>query len=154
MAVLWALFLLRWLMTDEQIEELIWDEMKKRDVTFYDMISLPDYGVDPNPEDNDRDRNERLRHNRFNDILGSARMKELLCKGEYNPYNYDPPLKIPLQDLFSFWWNRCVEKEAVVDEILEDIFDYFTDQMRPPEKEKEEMDLVVDFGQLQMDQAA
>jgi len=26
--------------------------------------------------------------------------------------------------------------------------------MRPPEKEKESMDLIVDFGQLQMDQAA
>jgi hypothetical protein len=135
-------------MTDEQIEELIWDELKKKDVTFYDMISLPDYGVDPNPEDNDRDRNDRIRHNRFNDILGSARMKELLCKGEYNPYDYDPPLKIPLQDLFSFWWNRCVEKEAVVDEILEDIYGYFTDQMRPPEKEKEEMDLTLVFDQL------
>ncbi|MFH1931925.1 MAG: hypothetical protein ABIN18_10105 [Pseudomonadota bacterium] len=141
-------------MTDEQIEELIWDELKKRDVTFYDMISLPDYGVDPNPEDKTEDRNQRIRHNRFNDILGSARMKELLCEGEYNPYDYYPPLKIPLQDLFSFWWNRCVEKEAVVDEILEDIFDYFTDQMRPPEKKKESMDLIVDFGQLQMDQAA
>ena len=145
-------------MTDEQIQELIRDELKKRDVTFYDMISLPDYGVDPNPEDKDRDRNQRRRHNRFNDILGSARMKEVLCKGKYNPYDYDPPLKIPLQDLFSFWWNRCVEKEAVVDEILEDIFDYFTDQMRSPEKKKEEMDLVVDFGTLplftDMDKAA
>jgi len=135
-------------MTDEQIEELIWDELKKRDVTFYDMISLPNYGVDPNPEDKTKDRNQRVRHNRFNDILGSARMKELLCKGEYNPYNYDPPLKVPLQDLFSFWWNRCVEKEAVVDEILEDIYDYFTDQMRPPEKEKEQMDLMLVFDQL------
>ena len=135
-------------MTDEQIQELIRDELKKRDVTFYDMISLPDYGVDPNPEGKDRDRNQRIRHNRFNDILGSARMKELLCKGEYNPYNYDPPLKVPLQDLFSFWWNRCVEKEAVVDEILEDIYDYFTDQMRPPEKEKEQMDLMLVFDQL------
>ena len=141
-------------MTDEKIEELIWVELKKRDVTFYDMISLPDYGVDPNPEGKDRDRNQRIRHNRFNDILGSARMKELLCEGEYNPYDYYPSLKIPLQDLFCFWWNRCVEKEAVVDEILEDIFDYFTDQMRPPEMEKESMDLIVDFGQLQMDQAA
>ena len=141
-------------MTDEQIQEFIWDELKKRDVTFYDMISLPDYGVDPNPEGKDRDRNQRIRHNRFNDILGSARMKELLCEGEYNPYDYYPLLKIPFQDLFRFWWNQCVEKEAVVDEILEDIFDYFTDQMRPPEKEKDSMDLIVDFGQLQMDQAA
>ena len=146
-------------MTDEQIEELIRDELKERDVTFYDMISLPNHGIDPNPEDKTEDRNQRIRHNRFNDILGSARMKELLCEGEYNPYDYSPPLKIPLQDLFRFWWNRCIEKEAVVDEILEDIFDYFTDQMRPPEKEKEQMDLIVDFGQLplfaaDMEQAA
>jgi len=46
-------------MTDEQIEELIWDELKKKDVTFYDMISLPDYGVDPNPEDNEKVKGSR-----------------------------------------------------------------------------------------------
>ena len=135
-------------MTDEQIEELIWDELKKRDVTFYDMIGLPNHGVDPNPEDKTKDRNQRIRHNRFKDLLGSERMKDLLCVGEYSPYEDYPPLKISLQDLFRFWWNRCVEKEAVVDEILEDIFGYFTEQMRPPEKEKESMDLTVDIGQL------
>ena len=135
-------------MTDEQIEELIWDELKKKDVTFYDMIGLPNYGVDPNPEDKTEPGPRRSRTNRFNGTLGSERMKDLLCEGEYNPYEYYPPLKIPLQDLFSFWWNRCVEKEAVVDEILEDIFDYFTDQMRPPEKEKESMDLTLVFDQL------
>ena len=38
-------------MTDEQIEKLIWDEIKKREVIFQDMIGMPGYGVDPNPED-------------------------------------------------------------------------------------------------------
>lgn len=75
-------------------------------------------------------------------------MKELLCAEEYNPYDYYPPLKIPLQDLFYFWWNRCVERHLVVDEILEDIYEYFKEQMRPPQKEKEEMDMSVDFSQM------
>ncbi len=146
-------------MTDDEIEKLIWDEFKKRDVTFFDMVGLPNHGIDPNPEDTTSERSHRIRHNRFKDILGSERMKDLLCVGEYNPYEDYPPLKIPLQDLFRFWWNRCIEKEALVDEILEDIFGYFTDLMRSPEKKKKLMDMSVDFNQLplfmtDMDQAA
>jgi len=137
-------------MKDEVIEKLIRNELKKRDVTFYDMIGLPNCGVDPNPEDKTGDRNQRIRHNRFKDILVSERMKDLLCVGKYNPYECYPLLKIPLQDLFRFWWNRCIEKEALIDEILEDIYGYFTDQMRSPEKEKESMDLAVDFNQMSL----
>ena len=146
-------------MTDEQIEELIFCELRKRDVTIFDMTGLPNHGVDPNPEDETTERNQRIRTNRFRDIMASDRMKELLCAGEYNPYHWYPILKISLQDLFRFWWNRCVEKEAVVDEILEDIFTYFTEKMRPPEKKKKQMDLTVDFDRLplfakDMDKAA
>jgi hypothetical protein len=42
---------------------------------------------------------------------GVDRMKELLCVGKYSEWDAYPPLKITLQDLFRFWWNRCVEQE-------------------------------------------
>jgi len=135
-------------MTDEQIEKLIWNEIKKRDVTFYDMVGLPSCGVDTDPEDKTTPINQKIRSNRFNEICGSERMKELLCVEEYNPYDDYSPLKIPFQYLFSFWWNRCVERHLVVDEILEDIYEYFKEQMRPPEKKKKIMDMEVDFSQL------
>jgi hypothetical protein len=134
--------------TDEQIEKLILDELNKRGITIYDMISLPNYGVDPNPEDKTIPSHQRTRINRFNNTFGSGRMKEFLCVGEYNPYDDYPLRKISLQDLFRFWWNRCVEKELVIDEILDDIYDYFTDQMRPPAKKEEEIELILDFDQL------
>ena len=140
-------------MTDDQVERLIWDELKKRHVTFYDMIGLPNYGVDPNPEDKTGPSSQRIRFNRFNETFGSERMKEILCREEYNLYNDYPPLKIPLQDLFRFWWNHCIEQHLLVDEILDDIFNYFTEQMRPPEKEKESMDLAVDFNQISLSAA-
>jgi len=55
--------------------------------------------------------------------MGSERMKELLCVGKYSEWDDYSPLKIPFQDLFRFWWNRCVHQEYVVDEVLEDIYD-------------------------------
>ena len=36
-------------MTDEQIEKLIWDEIKKRGITFYDMVALSSQNIDPIP---------------------------------------------------------------------------------------------------------
>jgi len=137
-------------LTDDQVEKLIWAELKKRAVTIYDMIGLPNHGVDPVPENETLSAKKRTRCNRFQSPLGCERMKELLCAGEYNPYDDYLPIRIPLQDLFRFWWNRCVEKELVVDEVLEDIYDHFTDLMRPPEKETEQMDLTVDFEQLSL----
>jgi len=35
-----------------------------------------------------------------------------------------------------------------VDEVFEDIYTYFTEEMRPPEKEKKQMDLALVFDQL------
>jgi hypothetical protein len=70
-------------------------------------------------------------------------------------------LKISFQDLFRFWWNRCVEKELVVDEVLDDVFEFFKDLMTPPEKrpKQEEMEVAIDFEQIplsltDMDEAA
>jgi len=136
-------------MTDDQVEQVLWKEIRGRDITIHDMIGLPCYGVDPHPEDDITPRSEKgIRSNRFESFMGGDRMKELLCVGEYTEWDDDPPLKIPLQDLFRFWWNRCVDRYAVVDAILEDIFSYFTEQMRPPEKEKKSMDVRVDFDQI------
>ena len=135
-------------MTDEQVEKLIWRELKKRAVTFSDLIGLPGYGVDPTPDDKTKEKNQRVRQNKFTQALGSERMKELLCKRKVNPYEQCPPLKIQFQDIFRFWWNNCIEKDLFLDEVLEDIYTYFTELMRPPQEEREQMDLSMDFEQL------
>ena len=148
-------------MTDEQIEQLIWGELKKRDISFYDMIGLVNENIDPDPQEKTMPSNKRARRNRFIGSLGSERMQELLCVRKYCPYNYLPPLKVSFQDLFRFWWNRCVEQDLVIEDILDDIFFYFTELMRPTEKEEKEMDRTLDFTQVQasffskdLDQAA
>jgi len=138
-------------MTDDQVERAIWKEIKKRDIIIHDMIGLPGHGVDPNPEDTITPRCEKgIRSNRFQNFMGCDRMKELLGAGEYSAWEDYPPLKIALQDLFRFWWNRCVVQEYVVDEILEDIFDFFTEKMRPPQEEPEQMDLTMNFNQISL----
>jgi hypothetical protein len=138
-------------MTNEQVERLIWKEIKKRDITIHDMIGLPGHGVDTHPEDHITPPCEKgIRSNRFQRSLGGDRMKELLCVGKYSKWDDYVRLKVSLQDLFRFWWNRCVDQEYVVDEILEDIFEYFTEKMRPPQEEESEMDLTLDFDQLRL----
>jgi hypothetical protein len=138
-------------MTDDQVERLIWKEIKKRDITIHDMIGLPGHGIDPHPEDHITPPCEKgIRSNRFQRSLGGDRMKELLCVGKYSKWDDYVRLKVSLQDLFRFWWNRCVDQEYVVDEILEDIFEYFTEKMRPPQEEESEMDLTLDFDQLRL----
>jgi hypothetical protein len=136
-------------MTDDQVEKLVWKEIKKRDITIHDMIGLPNHGVDPHPEDVITPRCEKgIRSNRFQSFMGCERMKELLCVGKYNEWDDYPPLKITFQDLFRFWWNRCIVQEYLLDEILEEIYEYFTELMRPPRKEKPKMDLTLDFEQV------
>jgi hypothetical protein len=135
-------------MTDDQLEMIVMDEIKKRQITFYDMIGLSNQNIDPDPQENVRPVNQRARKNRFNALTESGRMEELLCAGEYNPYRSLRPMKVPLQDLFRFWWNRCVIRELVVEEILEDIFTHFIEKMRPPEKKEEALDMTIDFEQL------
>ncbi len=136
-------------MTDEQVEKLIWKEIKKRKIIFQDMIGTPSCGVDPNPGDFVTPRSEKgIRNNRFQSMMGSERMKELLCVGKYNEWVDNPPLKIPFQDLFRFWWSRCVDQDVIVDDILNDIYDYFLELMRPPQKEEPQMDMTLNFEQM------
>jgi len=149
-------------MTDDQIQKLVMKEIRKRDITYYDMVGMPGHGVDPNPEDKITPPCEKgIRSNRFTTFFGSERMKELLCVGKYDPYESMLTLKISFQDLFRFWWNRCVEKELVVDEVLDDVFEFFKDLMTQPEKrpKQEEMGVAIDFEQIplsltDMDKAA
>jgi hypothetical protein len=136
-------------MTDDQVERLIWKEIKRKDITIHDMIGMPGHGVDEHPEDKITPISEKgIRSNRFQSFMGCDRMKELLCVGKYSEWNSYSPLKIPFQDLFRFWWNRCVMQEEVADEILEDIFTYFTALMQPPVKEEPQRELNLDFDQL------
>jgi hypothetical protein len=136
-------------MTDGQVERLIWKEIKKKDITIRDMIGLPGHGVDEHPEDKTTGLCEKgIRSNRFKRSLGADRMKELLCVGKYSEWEEYVRLKVSFQDLFRFWWNRCVDREYVADEILEDIFDYFTEKMRPARKEEPQTNLTLDFDQL------
>ena len=136
-------------MTDDQVERLIWKEIKKRDITIHDMIGMPGHGVDEHPEDKITPISQKgIRSNRFQSFMGCDRMKELLCIGKYSEWNSYPPLKIEFHDLFRFWWNRCVQQEYVVDEILEDIFEFFTEKMRPAQKEEPQMDFALDSDQL------
>ena len=138
-------------MTDDQVQKLIMKELKKRDITFQDMIGMPGHGVDPNPEDRITPPCEKgIRSNRFTTYLGSERMKELLCVGNYSPYESMISLRISFHDLFRFWWNRCVEKELVVDEVLEDVYKYFRNLMTPPEEQTKEeaTEVTIDFDQL------
>jgi len=129
-------------MTDNQIEKFIRKEIQKRKVSLQDMIGGE--FIDPDPDDKTNLSNQRTRPNRFSELFSEHRMKELLCVGEYNPYNDMPLLKICFQDLFRFWWNRCITKALFADEVLGEIFDYFADQMKPSEV-SHQMDVALDF---------
>jgi hypothetical protein len=131
-------------MTVNKVEKIIWQEIRKRDITFYDMIGLPNHAVDPNPDDKYSE-NMNTRRNRFTEMLGSERMKEILCQGDYHSYDDYPPLKVSLQDLFAFWWSMVIDQGEFVEQLLEEIYDYFMEQMRPPVKEPETMDMSLDF---------
>ncbi len=135
-------------MTDDQIEKLIWEEIRKKKITLSDMIGGE--FVDPDPDDQTLLSNQRARRNLFSELFSEHRMKELLCVGEYDPYNDLPLLKVDFQDLFRFWWNRCIDKALFADEILRDIFDYFADQMKPPVHENQQMELTLKFNQLEL----
>lgn len=138
-------------MTDDQVEKLILKEMKKKGITYWDMKLGPGHGIDENPEDHITPLCEKgIRSNRFETAMGCDRMRELLCKGKYDQYADTIALKIPFQDLFRFWWNRCVIQDYVVDDVLDDMFDYFTELIAPPKQKEEEPDLTIDFEQISL----
>jgi hypothetical protein len=52
-------------MTDQEVEKLIWGEIKRREITLGDMIALSNSGVDLNSEAGYEIRMGRLRRNIF-----------------------------------------------------------------------------------------
>ena len=135
-------------MTDNQIEKLILKEIRKRKVSLQDMIGGE--FIYPDTEDKTNLSNQHYSRNRFKETFSEHRIKELLCVGEYNPYDDMPLLKICFQDLFRFWWNRCIARELFADEVLGEIFDYFADLMKPPVSQKQQMELSLNFKQLDL----
>lgn len=80
--------------------------------------------------------------------ISGERMKEILSLEECTMYTDYPALKISFQKLFMFWWNNCIERHLFIDEVLDEIYDYLTEQMRPQQKEVKDMDITLDFNQL------
>ena len=133
-------------MTNDQIEAFIYNEIKKKDITFKDMITTTG-AVNPSPDNKETDKRD-LRANRFSSLSEFTRMLELLTGTDCTYLDYIPPLKITLQDLFRFWYSRCVDKTLVVEMILEDVFSYFREEMRPPAEEPAQLDMSLDFEHL------
>lgn len=133
--------------TDDQIEKFIFSEIKRKGITFNDMISIMG-AVDPDPDNKETDSRDRARTNRFTSLSEDARMMELLADVDCRYLDHFPPLRISLQDLFRFWWNRCVDQGLVVEMLMEDIFSYFMEKMRPVAEEPEQLDMTVDFSKL------
>ena len=136
-------------MTDKEIEALVWAEIQKRGITLHDMIG--DHYIDPDPDNTKQSAGDRARPNRFVATDEASRLQELLCRGEYQPLNDLPVLKVSFQDLFRFWWNRCITREYFVEDVLGEIFQYFVEQMKPGEKTPH-MRMRVNFKQLKFDE--
>ena len=136
-------------MTDKEIEALVWAEIEKRGVCLQDMIG--DKFIDPASDNTKQPAGKRARPNRFTATDEAGRLQELLCRGEYQPLEDLPVLKVSFQDLFRFWWNRCIVREYFVEDVLAEIFQYFTEQMRPSERHPR-MCLKINFKQLKFDE--
>jgi hypothetical protein len=118
-------------MNDREIEKIILDKLKKRGITWLDMVGSRCISYEEN--------HQRIcRDNIFVSTSWIDRMIELLSDGPFDPNAEQHAITIPFQDLFRFWWNNCISQEDIVDEIFEDIYVYFKEKLRPVEKEKPE----------------
>jgi len=133
-------------LTDDQVEAFIYNEINRKGIIFNDMIGFTG-AVNPNPDSKEIDKRD-LRSNRFSSLSEYTRMLELLTDTDCTYFDHIPPLRISLQDLFRFWYSRCVEKTLVVEMILEDIFTYFREEMRPPAEEQPQLEMALDFEHL------
>lgn len=130
-------------MTDKQVEKLILREIKKRGATWQDMVGGRCVSHEINHQ-------RIVRDNVFVSELWSARLLELVSDGDYDPMAEYHPIRISIQDLMQFWWNRCVCHEYMIDEILEDIFVYFKDKMTPEKKEEPRPHYDLDFSKVKV----
>ena len=135
-------------MTDREIEFLIETTIRKAGITWRDMVGGP--YVDPEQDPDKRYGNpETVRRNKFTTNAWSDRLIELLSDGEYDPNADYHQIRIPVRDLIHFWWNRCIDKEEMLDMILEDIFTYFKDTMLP-KKEAVKTDTGIDVRRFRL----
>ena len=128
-------------MTDEQIEALIFDEIKKRGITWLDMIG-------GNSISYDLDHKRMFRNNIFKAKSWSDRLTELICEGVYDPSAEAHVIRVSIQDLMRFWWNNLICQEDMLDEILEDIFVYFKDKLCPEKDSEPTIGYDLDFYQV------
>ena len=126
-------------MNDKQVENLISELIRQRDITLYDMIG--GQSIDPHQSVNGfpAGHPQTFRPNRFTADCWSDRLIELLAEGHYDAGAGFQGIKIPVKDLIRFWWNRCISVPDMLDNIFEGIFCHFKDRMLPVEVEKEKI---------------
>jgi len=132
-------------MTDDQIEALIYDEIKKKGITWLDMVGGRSISYEIN-------HNKVFRCNIFKAEAWPDRLMELICEGGYDPFVEGHILQVPVQDLMRFWWDKIVCQEDMLDEILEDIFVYFKDKLLPEKESESTVSYDVDFFKVIPDQ--
>jgi len=128
-------------MTDDQIEALILNEIKKHGITWQDMIGSRSISYEAN-------HNRVVRCNIFKAESWSDRLIELICEGDYDPFAECYVLQVSIQDLIRFWWNNIICQEDMLDEILEDIFVYFKDKLLPKKELEPAVGYDVDFNKV------
>jgi len=125
-------------MTDDQIEELILNEIKKHGITWQDMVGGRSISYEVN--------HKRIcRNNLFKAESWPDRLMELICEGDYDPFAECHVLQVSIQDLIRFWWNNIICQNDILDEILEDIFIYFKDKLLPKKELEPTIGYDVDF---------
>ena len=136
-------------MNDRQIEALIDDLIQEKGITLWDMIGAQ--YIDPEMKIGDSCGNPRTsRWNKFKAESWDDRLIELISDREAEQYPDYHSIRIPLKDLIRFWWNRCIDKDCMLEIIFEDIYCYFKDKMIPITETKK-INLKPDFSQLQLD---
>ena len=132
-------------MTDDQIEALIFDEIKKHGITWKDMIGGKSISYEHN--------NKRVfRCNIFKAKAWPDRLMELICEGDYDATAESHIIRVSIQDLMKFWWNNIICQEDMLDDILEDIFVYFKDKLLPKKDSEPAINYDVDFYKVIPDQ--
>jgi len=128
-------------MNDREIERMILKEIKNRGITWLDMVGGRSISYDV-------DHQRVVRNNMFEAESWPDRLIELIGVGEYDQHAEHYVMRVSIQDLMRFWWNNCISREDMVDDILEDIYTHFKDMLLPEEEVKPGPDYDVDFSRV------
>ena len=128
-------------MKDRQIERMILKEIKNRGITWTDMVGGRSISYEVGHE-------RVVRSNMFKADCWPDRLIELIGVGEYNPHAEQHDLRVSIQDLMQFWWNNCISREYMLENILEDIYVHFKDRLLPEEEVEPGPDYDVDFSEV------